>query len=500
VKRERAEVAPPWSTWNEIRRRRDRRTRPLRRKDLEVTTKPRIQPHHLDAEASVLGAVLLRNELITELPELETDDFYDMRHKVVWQAMRNLEAARRPIDVVTLEHEVTQHGQLEAIGGVAFFGELALRVPTVANAHEYATIVRQKATIRRLIRVAAELVDRGFDKDLDADEYLGEAMGAISSLDRAKPDDAKLIGDLAVARVKELELLVNARASGELVLTGIPTGVAGLDKRLGGWQRGIVNLLAARPAMGKTATAMSSADAASAGGFGVHQFVLEDGWRASADRALSRESGVSAELLRQGEIDAAKGHVKAVADAMVKLKLRTNWMLDDRAGLSADEIIRSVRRHRARLKTGLVIVDYVQLVRRNRELHGENEQLDEIITKFATAAKADDLAYLVLSQLNRKLEERLDKRPTMSDLRGSGSLEERPKVIVGQYRGSEYYRRPKRHVDYECDCEGKPAEACQHTPDDDVFAKTAQLLVLKNSNGQTGRVFATWNGPTTEIY
>ena len=459
----------------------------------------RVQPHNLDAEISILGGVILRPQVLADLPELEVDDFYDMRNRVVWQAVRNLEAATKPIDVVTLENEIEKQGKLDAIGGIAYLGQCALQVPTADNVVAYADIVRDKHTARRLIQVAADIVDLGFQDNLDVGEYLSMAMGAIAKLDRAKPDDAKLIGDFVKARVRELEELVRARGAGELVLTGVPTGVAALDKRLGGWQFGIVNLLAARPAMGKTATAMSSADAASDAHNGVHQFVLEDGWRATADRALSRVSGVSAERLRQGEIDPAAGHVVAIGNALMKLRLRKNWLLDDRAGLSADEIIRSVRRHRARLATKLVIIDYVQLVRKTPGL-SEHEALDEIITKFATAAKADDVAYLVLSQLNRKLEERVDKRPTMSDLRGSGSLEERPKVIVGQYRGVEYYRKPKRHIDYECDCEGTPTETCQHTPDADTFAKTVQLGILKNSNGQTGRVFATWNGPTVEVY
>lgn len=461
--------------------------------------KPRIPPHHSDAEASVLGAILVRNQILDDLPDLEVDDFYHLKHKVVFQAMRNLVAQGAPIDIVTLENEIEKHGKLDAIGGPAFLGELTLRMPTASNALAYAEIIRDKHTARRLILAAAEILDMGFEDGLSIADYQNHAMKLLAQLDRAKPDEARPIGEFAEKRVKELELLIAAKAKGELVITGVPTGVATLDKRIGGWQFGIVNLLAARPAMGKTATAMSSADAASSALYGVHQFVLEDGWRATADRALSRGSGVSAERLRQGEVDVQAGHFRAIADALMRLKLRKNWLLDDRAGLSADEIIRSVRRQKGKLKTKLVIVDYVQLVRRTPGL-SEHEGLDEVITKFATAAKADDIAYLVLSQLNRKLEERVDKRPMMSDLRGSGSLEERPKVIVGQYRGAEYYRKPKRHIDYECDCEGTPAERCSHTPEAEDFAKTAQLLVLKNSNGQTGRVFATFVGPTVEIF
>jgi replicative DNA helicase len=147
-----------------------------------------------------------------------------------------------------------------------------------------------------------------------------------------------------------------------------------------------------------------------------------------------------------------------------------------------------------------VIVDYVQLVRRNPRLD-ENAALDEIMTAFAAAAKEDDgaIAWLVLSQLNRKVEERADKRPLLSDLRGSGALEERAKVAVGLYRGAYYHAEPQKEIDYDCTCVGRtPASACQHRPTDEEFERQLQLLLLKNNNGRCGRVFATWCGPTME--
>lgn len=456
----------------------------------------RLLPHNLSCEASILGGVLLRNQVLADLVELEVDDFYDHRHRIVFQAMRNLEAAARPIDVATVEAEIEKGGKIDAIGGVAFLGELALRVPTPDNVMAYTETVRDHAMVRRLALAAADITERAYNWEYSATELLGDAMAAIAKLDRSRPDDAQTIGELAMRRAKELEELIAARAAGGTVLTGVPTGIAKLDERLGGWQFGIANLLAARPAMGKTATAIATTDAATSAGYGTHVFALEDGWRALADRAISREAQISAERLRQGEI--AGEDVRSVSIAVAKLSTRRNWLVDGRAGLSAQEIIRSVRRHRSRLNTRLVVIDYVQLVRRTPKL-SENDALDEIITAFATAAKADDMAYLVLSQLNREVEKRVDKRPQMSDLRGSGALEERPKIIVGQYRGVEYYAKPKRHIDYECDCEDD-VKTCGHAPSVEQFQRTAQLLVLKNSNGQTGRVFATWRGETTEIW
>lgn len=460
----------------------------------------RVFPHNLDAEASILGGILLRNDVLAQLDAIESDDFYDMRHKIVFGAIRALEAAGKPIDVVTLENEIEKQGKLDAIGGVAFLGELALRVPTPDNVDAYAEIVRDKAIARRLMLTASEILERGFEDDLDVGDYLDGAERRMLEVTarRSRSDEARPIGVLAQLRAREHEQLVAARARGDVALTGVPTGIAGLDRRLGGWQFEIVNLLAARPGMGKTATATATADAATAGGYGCHQFVLEDGWRALVDRAFARASKVSAEALRRGDIDAARGDVRALADALMRLVLRKNWYIDDRAGLTASEIVRSVRRMRKEIGTRIVIIDYVQLVRRRRGL-SENEAIDEIITELATAAKEDGLCYLVLSQLNRKVEERVDKRPQMSDLRGSGALEERPKIVVLQYRGAYYHDDPQVHVDYDCDCPSG-SRMCPHVPTDEQFQRSVQLIVGKNNMGPTGRVFASWRGETTEIW
>ena len=455
----------------------------------------RTLPHNLDAEASVLGGIFLRNDVLAQLDTLEPEDFYDGRHRAVFEAMRNLESTSRPIDVVTLEHALEKAGKLEAIGGVAFLGELALRVPTADNVEHYARIVQDKARARRLMLVAGDLVEKGYEDGLDVDEYFNMALTAISRLDRSRPDAVLPVGDLVKRRVREIETLVQARERGELAIVGVPTGIAGLDKHLGGYPRGDVSLLAARPAMGKTSMAMAAVDATTAAGQGAIVFSQEGGWRMYADRCIGRSTGISIERLRSGDLGAAD--FRPISDAMVRYHHRGNWMVDDRAGLSAPEIIRTVRRWKAKLDLRLVVIDYVQIIRRSRGLD-ENAALDEIITAFSHAALADDLAYLVLCQLNRKVEERSDKRPQLADLRGSGALEERPRVIVSPYRGSYYSDEPKKGVDYDCDCiVGAP---CRCAPDADRFAKTVQVLVLKNNNGATGRVFASWRGETTEMW
>jgi len=470
-------------------------------------TQPRVLRHNLDAEASILGGVLLQNDVLLELDRLEVDAFYDLRHRVVFAAMRNLQAREKPIDPVTLVTEIERNGKLEAIGGIAFLGELALKVPTPTNVVHYAETVEKLYATRRLALVCSDVLERCYDPDCEPEELLERAQAEVSRLATAqsKPDTLTPIGVLARRRLKELDELAARRAAGETdALTGLPTGVRGLDQRIGGWQFSVVNMIAARPAMGKSSLALASADACTAAGYGAHVFSLEDSWQTYVDRCIARGSGVPASAIRRGDLEAKRegeSPMGAVSHAVMRLMARSNWHVDDRKDLSASEIIRAVRKHKPRIGTRLVVVDYVQLVRRNHRLD-ENHALDEIITAFAAAVEPDEV-WLVLSQLNRKLEERVDKRPTMPDLRGSGALEERPKVIVGLYRGSEYGGEPRREIDYVCprDCT-TPANASTcfvHKPTTEDWERQAQVLVLKHSNGDKGRVWATWNGPTTEI-
>lgn len=458
-------------------------------------------PHNLDAEASVLGAVILRNELLVELERLEVEAFYDFRHKLVWQAMRTLEARQQPIDVVTLEVEIERSEKLDAVGGIAFLGELALRVPTANSARHYAKIVEDRWLLRRLILAAADLSEQAqnlTEWDDDPSDLVDEWIGKLSAIERARPEESSTIGELALRRLQQLEHIVVARLEGNPQLTGLPTGIANLDRKLGGYQIGVVNLLAARPAMGKSATAMAGAQASAQAGHGVHVFSLEDSWQAYADRGLSRNSTISAQRIRQGDL--TREDLSELFTAQAKLhRLSKYWRIDGRAEVTASDIVRTVRRHRRELGTRLVIVDYAHLVKRlARKGMREDEALDEIVTTFALAAKDDDLAYLVLAQLNRKCEDRPDKRPVLSDLRGSGAFEERCKVMIGQYRGA-YYGEPQKGIDYDCDCASAVQRCIAHKPTDEQFQQQVQLLLLKNNNGETGRIWAHWHGPTMEI-
>jgi len=436
-------------------------------------------------EVGILGRILLRPETLTDLPRLETDDFTEMRHRVAFSAMRNLEASGTPIDPVTVAARAAAWTEQPDTLTLEHLGAFMLDAPDVENAIEYARQLRQFSLARRVADALGEVIGRGNRLALDGGEMLSEAHAALSKLDEDQPDETTSITVLVKKRIKQLEEIAGARMRGEPTMTGFPTGVSVLDEKIGGLQPGIVTIVAARPGMGKSSFGLSIADGASAAGFGVHLFSLEDTEEAYADRTLSRTSEVPAETIRNADLN--REQVQEITKAVVGLRGR-RWLVDGRSGITASEIVRSVRRHKRANATSVVIVDYVQLVSGNRGV-SRHEVLTDIVTELADAAKQDRLAYVVMSQLNRGVEQRQDKRPQLSDLRESGSLEERSKCVIGIYRGS-YYGDPIKGIDYE---QNEPP------PRADVFASQVQLLVLKNSNGRTGQVSARWNGPTTRI-
>jgi replicative DNA helicase len=445
-------------------------------------------------EMSVIGAVLIKPDTLTLLPTLATDDFRNWKPRATWDAIRNLEAANAPIDVTTVGDELAKMGKLEAVT-YAWLGDCAITVPTVSNAIEYANRLRDLAIRQRLVESLGGIVDQAKKGELTGAEMLGLVLAQASRMDADQPEDASSIGDVVKRRMRELERLEDERRKGGSSLTGFPTGVAVLDAKLGGWQPGIVSIIAARPAMGKSSLGLATADACSLVGNGVHLFSLEDTESAYADRAMSRASQVPAEKIRM--FDLQRGNIEDLQTAIRALARRQGWLFDGRSGITAEEIVRSVRRRRKDNKTKVVIVDYIQLVRKPHPRMSTHEALGETITTLADAAKQDGIAYVVMSQLNREIEKRDDKRPMLADLRESGSLEERSKCVVGVYRGAVYELPPKRGVDYDCKCQKN--DKCTHAPSDGEFAKQVQLMVLKNSNGQTGRVFAEWTGPTTRL-
>lgn len=449
----------------------------------------RVPRHNIDAEASVLGGILLRNDVLVQLATLEIEDFYHLPHRIVFEAMRNLEAAGKPIDVVTVETEIVKAGRLAAIGGnAALLGELALRCPTVDNVLAYTAIIQADAQVRRLALTTSDLTEQCYDPSADAGELVSTAIAKLSTIDSSRGDTGAGVGDAVKRRMRELEEQWAATARGEDVWLGAPTGVKALDAEIGGYPFGDVSMLAARPGMGKTAAALAATAATVEAGFGAHVFAPEGGWRMYTDRLIAHRAKVALKKIRNGTLSGEEA--SRVSHAMMWYGRRNDmWRLDDHGGYTAVDIVRQVRKWRHKLKTRLVVVDYLQILKRRQGV-SENDAIEEIVNVFGQAAPGDDIAWLLVSQLNRDVEKRPDKRPQMSDLRGSGALEQVARLIIFPYRGTEYYDEPREGIDYDGDV----------PPTIEQFQSTVQMIIGKQNNGEKGRVFATWDGPTIRVW
>lgn len=451
-------------------------------------------------ERAVIGRVIHDATVLDSMPPLDRDDFVDPKAEAMWSAVMNLVGDSRRIDHLAVDAELARMGRLDALGGQ---GAAAMWMYEGMALQEYSTAlhakdIRQRGIAKRVLFKLTDLLARARREGMDGDELISEAQGVLNRVSVDSVDSTMSIGDAVDRRVRELEALEDRRRNGEKVLTGLPTGIERLDARIGGWQVGIVQLLCGRPSMGKSSALLSSMDACSAEGIGAHLFTLEDSAAAHSDRAMSRTSNVPSSNIRALRLD--QSQFQALAKAQGELRRRQGWLVDERAGITADEIVRSARKHAKKNKTKLVAVDYANLVKASgRGDRGAHESLTEIITTFATSAKNDGFAYLVLAQLNRSLEARDDKRPRMSDLRESGSLEERSKLIVSVYRGYYYTRRPLKGIDW--DPEAPEASTMPKVePTEDEYKRTVQLGVIKNNNGPTGTIFASWDGPTTKVW
>ena len=437
----------------------------------------RVLPHNIDAEASILGGVILRNEVLLQLETLETADFYDHKHKVVFEAIRNLEAAAKPIDVVTLEAEIEKTGKLEAVGGISFLGELALRVPTADNVLAYTEIVRDHSQARKLILAAGDIVEKGFEDGIEVRDYLDDAEAKIFEVtqrkDKSGPESMKGL-------VKKVFSSLDERFKSPDGITGVPTGFADLDSRTAGLQPTELIILAARPAMGKTSFAMSLAqNAATTGGWPVLVFSLEMSSTQLAERMLCSEAKVDSTALRRGQLQRQDMTNLTYAAATLS---KAPILIDDTPALSLRELRARARRFRANKelfsgkKCGLILIDYLQLMRGSPQAAkaSREQEISEISRGLKGLAKELDCPVLALSQLNRSLEQRTDKRPQLSDLRESGAIEQDADVILFIYRDVVYNKETENpHI--------------------------AEVIIGKNRHGAIGTVETHFEGRYTRF-
>ena len=421
----------------------------------------KVPPQSLDAEKSLLGAVLIDDNVLADVSDkLKPMDFYDNRHETIFASMMRLYEKHKPVDLLTLSDDLQSKSQLETVGGSSFLTELTNYVPTAAHATAYADMVRGKAVRRRLIKASAELAELGYDEDKSIEELLGQAEADLFSVSDAslKQDLVSLESILAESfdRIEELH-----RNKGSL--RGVATGYKDFDAKTAGLQKSDLLILAARPAMGKSTFVSNLAyNVASQQKKAVLFFSLEMSKDQLVDRMLADVSGVDAFNIRTGNL--SETDFGKLSDAMGEMD-EAPIFIDDTPGMSVLEMRTKARREAHNQPLGLIIIDYLQLMQGSGRNNSDNrvQEVSEISRGLKLIARELDVPVIALSQLSRSVESRHPQIPQLADLRESGSIEQDADLVMFLYR-EDYYN---------------PETENQHITD---------LIIAKHRNGPTGKI------------
>lgn len=395
----------------------------------------RVPPHNHEAEQSVIGAIFLEPQsLITASEILIPEDFYRISHQKIFQTMIDLSDQGKAIDVVTVTEELSVKKELEDVGGLSYLTELANAVPTAANIAHYAKIVEEKALLRRLIRVATKIVEDGYTREDEVEGLLAEAEKKVMEVaNRKNAGDFKHVKDVLVQTYDNIEQLQNRKGD----VTGIPTGFKDLDRMTAGFQRNDLIIVAARPSVGKTAFALNIAqNVAIKARENVAIFSLEMGAEQLVMRMLCAEGNIDAQALRTGALTTEDWGKLTMAMGSLS---NSGIYIDDTPGLRVSEIRAKCRRLSQENGLGMILIDYLQLIQGSGR-SGENRQqeVSEISRSLKALARELKVPVIALSQLSRGVEQRQDKRPMMSDIRESGSIEQDADIVAFLYR-DDYY-------------------------------------------------------------
>ena len=433
-----------------------------------ATTSGIVPPQNLEAEESVLGAMMVSQATIEPVlldVRLQAEDFYRDRHRSIFEAIIRLNENADPVDVLTVAETLQQHGELEQIGGKDVVASLAAKVPAPGSAKHYASIVKQNSLMRRLDAAAKTIQQSVADRDGEASEMVEQAerlLFGVAHTEQAA--DFREIKDILSDEIDKLEAL----AAGDGSLTGVPAGFRDLDHITGGFQPGNLIVLAGRPAMGKSAAVCNIAEnVALVGKKPVALFSLEMSEMELAHRFIASQARLAGDRLRKGRV--AKGDWPKVVRACNKLEAAPLW-IDDSSDLSMLELRAKARRLHAQEKNrgndglGLVIVDYLQLMRADDPRANRVEQVAQFSRGLKILARELNVPVIGISQLSRAPEQRPDKRPILSDLRESGSIEQDADLVGFLYR-DEYYNK-----------------------DESDEPGVAELIIAKHRNGPIGTV------------
>lgn len=431
----------------------------------------KVPPHDIEAEQAVIGSMLTdKDSVISAVEVLKAEDFYREDNKVIYDAIMNLYNRGEPVDIITLKDELVTLGKFEGIGGLEYLAELPEKVPTTANVEKYIKIVEEKSMLRTLIRTANELIVLGYDQTQEVEDIMDVAEKKIFNvMQRKNQKGYSSMKDILVESFTQLEELYNRKQH----ITGVPTGFADLDYRTAGLHGSELILIAARPAMGKSAFALNIAtNAALRGNTPVAIFSLEMSKEQMVNRILCSEAMVDSNKVRTGKLEDEDWG--KLAEAIGPLS-ETGIYVDDTPGISVMEIRAKCRKLKLEKNIGLVVIDYLQLVQGSGKRNSSREQeISEISRSLKILAKELNVPVIALSQLSRAVEQRPDHRPMLSDLRESGAIEQDADIVMFLYR-DDYYN------------------------EDSEKKNIAEVIIAKHRGGSTGTVDLGWLGSYTKF-
>ena len=431
----------------------------------------KVPPHDVEAEQAAIGSMLTdKDSVISAVETLKDEDFYREDNKVIYGAIMNLYNRGEPVDIITLKDELVSLGKFEAVGGLEYLAELPEKVPTTANVDKYIKIVEEKSMLRTLIKTANELIVLGYDQTQEVEDIMDVAEKKIFNvMQRKNQKGYSSMKDILVESFTQLEELYNRKQH----ITGVPTGFADLDYKTAGLHNSDLILVAARPAMGKSAFALNIASyAAVKANVPVAIFSLEMSKEQMGNRILCSEAMVDSNKVRTGKIEDEDWAKLAMASGELS---ESQIFIDDTPGISIMEIRAKCRKMKLEKNIGLVVIDYLQLVQGSSKKGGSREQeISEISRSLKILAKEINVPVIALSQLSRAPEQRPDHRPMLSDLRESGAIEQDADIVMFLYR-DDYYN------------------------EDSEKKNIAEVIIAKHRAGSTGTVELLWLGNYTKF-
>ena len=431
----------------------------------------KVPPHDTEAEQAIIGSMLTdKDAVISAIEVLKEEDFYREDNKIIYSAIYNLYNRAEPIDIITVKAELESMGKFDQVGGLEYIASLPDKVPTTANASKYIKIVKEKSTLRNLIKTANEIIELGYDPTEDVDEIMESSEKKIFNIMQNKDQKGySPIKDVLVDSFTRLEELYNRKQ----YITGVPTGFTELDYKTAGFHPSDLILIAARPAMGKTAFALNIAtNAAVRAKVPVAIFSLEMSKEQLVNRILCSEAMVDSNKVRTGKLE--ESDWTKLASAIGPLS-EAEIYIDDTPGISVTEIRAKCRKLKLEKNIGMVIIDYLQLIQGTNRRNGSREQeISEISRSLKILAKEINVPVIAVSQLSRAVEQRPDHRPMLSDLRESGAIEQDADIVMFLYR-DDYYNPDSEKKDI------------------------AEVILAKHRGGSTGTVELLWLGSYTKF-